>query len=166
MRALLAPLTTGALLLGACGSDDDAGQAADVVTVTDPWVRRPVDGQTTAAMYGVVTNSGGDAVTAVAATASVTDDVELHEVVMNDDGTMTMQEKDGGYTIEAGGSITLEPGGLHVMMLAVDPADFPDEVDVTIEFDDGSEVALNAEVRNTTGSGMDMDHGEMEMDDG
>ena len=95
---------------------------------------------------------------AVAATASVSDSVELHEVVMNDDGTMTMRERDGGYEIAAGESITLEPGGLHVMLLDIDPATYPDEVDVTLEFDDGSTLDVTGEVREVESMDMDHDH--------
>lgn len=158
---------TGALT--ACGSDD-ATPASDSVTITETWSRQPVEGQTTSAFYGVFTNDGDTAVTAVAATSDVSDTVELHEVVMNDDGTMTMRERDGGYEIAAGESITLEPGGLHVMLLDIDPATYPDVVDVTIEFDDGSTIDVSGEVRAVDGMGDmengEMDDGEMEMDEG
>lgn len=163
----LAGATLGALLMisaAGCGSDDP-DPASGSVSISDPWSRRPVDGQSSSAFYGVITNDGDDTVTAVAATASVSDSVELHEVVMNDDGTMTMRERDGGYEIAAGESITLEPGGLHVMLLDIDPATYPDEVDVTLEFDDGSTLDVTGEVREVESMDMDMDHDHDDHDD-
>ncbi|MEL6890354.1 MAG: copper chaperone PCu(A)C [Actinomycetota bacterium] len=166
LRRGLALGAAAVLALAACGSDDDADPAGDVVSIDDPWSREPVDGQSVSAVYGVISNDGDELVRAVAATSPVTDSVELHEVVMNDDGEMSMREKDGGYEIPAGGSISLEPGGFHIMMLEIDPAEYPDDVPVTIEFDDGSTFEFDAEVRAIAGMDMDHDDGEMDMDDG
>lgn len=161
--------------LSACGSDDtssnddssvtsvEAADAAGDVSIDDPWSRRPADGQTTSAVYGTVTNRTGETITAIAATTSVSDDVELHEVIMNDDDTMTMQERDGGYEIAAGASFTFEPGGPHIMLLDIDAAAYPDNVDVELEFDNGERLAFTAEVRALD---MDMDEMDMDMDDG
>ena len=165
LRTLTGSLLAATALLAACGSDDPA-PASDSVTMTDTWSRQPVEGQSTSAFYGVLTNDGGELATAVAATSDVSDTVELHEVVMNDDGTMTMRERDGGYEIAAGESITLEPGGLHIMLLDIDPATYPDTVDVTIEFDDGSTIDVSGEVRMVESMDMDeMDDDMDEMDD-
>jgi copper(I)-binding protein len=86
--------------------------------------------------------------------------VEIHETLMADDGTMSMQEREEGFVIPAGGSFTLEPGGPHVMLLDIDPADIVDPVTVTMIFDDGTELTVDAEVRT-----LDMDM-EMDMGDG
>ncbi len=164
LTAVAAAATIG---LVACGSDDDgrSGASADVVAFNDVWSRRPVAGQTTGAVYGIVSNGGDNAITVVGATASVTDQVELHEVVMNDDGTMTMQEMGGGFVIPANDAMILQPGSFHIMLLDIDPATYPDEVEVTLEFDDGTTLEKTAPVREI--EGMDeMNDGEMEMDDG
>ena len=151
-------------MLVACGSDEADSDAGDSVTIEDPWSREPVEGQTTSAVYGIMTNDGGETVRAVAASTPVTDNVELHEVVENDEGQMSMRERDGGYEISAGESITLEPGGFHIMLLDIDPAEYPDEVDVTVEFEDGSTLDFTAEVREV--EGMDMDHYNGDVDHG
>ena len=164
-RSIIALGGAAVLALSACGSDEADSTGAESVSIAEQWSREPVDGQSNSAVYGVLTNDGDSVVTAVSATSSATDTVELHEVVMNDEGQMTMREKDGGYEIPAGGSITLEPGGLHIMMLGIDPATYPDPVPVTLEFDDGSSIEFTAEVRAVDGMAMDMDHGDMEMDE-
>jgi copper(I)-binding protein len=165
-RCFGALVLVAGLGLGACGSDDsssdDAGtsEASDSeVSIADPWSRQPAEGQSNAAVYGVVTNAGDEDITAIGATASVTDTVELHQGIMNDEGQMSMSEKEGGYTIEAGASFTFEPGGAHIMMLGIDAATYPEMVDVTLAFDNGSTLDFTAEVRAIG------DDDEMEMED-
>ena len=91
--------------------------------------------------------------------------VEIHETLMDDEGTMQMQEREDGFVVAAGATFVLEPGGPHVMMLDIDPADFVDEVDVTMIFDDGTELTVTAPVRSIDGMDMDMDHSGDDMDD-
>jgi copper(I)-binding protein len=154
--------------LAACGSDDassdDATPAESEVSIADPWSRQPADGQTATAVYGVVTNAGDEDITAIAASTSVTDTAELHQVIMNDEGQMSMSEKEGGFTIEAGASFTFEPGGPHIMMFGIDPATYPEMVDVTLSFDNGSTLDFTAEVRAIGDDAAAEMDGEMEED--
>lgn len=143
-----------ALGLAACGSDDDSDtsddgteQTVDGVSMADPWSRQPAAGQTTSAVYGELTNDSDETITAIAATASVSDTVELHEVVMNDDDQMTMREKEGGFEIRAGETFVFEPGGPHIMLLDIDPASYPETVEVTLTFDNDTSIDFAAEVR-------------------
>ena len=103
-RRAIALAAVAARGLAACGSDDDAHtaddgteQTADGVSMADPWSRQPADGQTTSAVYGELTNASDETITAISAATSVSDTVELHEVVMNDEDQMTMREKEGGF---------------------------------------------------------------------
>ncbi len=144
--------------------DDMAGGEATVgdITVTDAWVRQPAEGQSASAAYGTITNDGDTDVTLVGGSVPFDAVVEIHETLMDDDGTMQMQQREDGFAVPAGGSFTLEPGGPHVMMLDIDPADFVGEVEVTMIFDDGTELTVAAPVRGIDGTDMDeMD----EMDD-
>ncbi len=181
IKKFSAPLFAAVLSVGAvaCGSSDDAGDAGSddtsevsavvEVTVTDAWVREPADGQTLAAGYGTITNDGDEAVTLVGASAPITATFEIHETSVSDDGTMSMAEREGGFEIAAGESFTLEPGGPHVMMLNIDPAEFTGSLDLTFVFDSG-QVTVPAELRaigdDMDGMDMDeMDHSEMDMDE-
>ena len=183
-RRSLALAAFAVLGLAACGSDGDTppGDSAEQssptagITIADPWSRQPADGQTTSAVYGSVTNNTDETVTAVSATASVTDTAELHEVLMNDEGQMTMQEKEGGYQIAAGETLVFEPGGPHIMLFDIDPATYPETVDVTLSFDNDTTIEFTAEVRaigddamadmDETGDMDDMGDGEMDHSDG
>lgn len=165
-RSLVAALAALSLFgLSACGSDDTEPAAsseasADVgVEISDAWSRQPADGQTASAVYGVVTNNGSETITAIAASTPQSSRVELHETTMNDAGQMSMSPKDGGFAIAAGESFAFEPGGPHIMLLEVDPATYPDNVDVTLEFDNGTTLDFVAEVREIGDMEMDDDHG-------
>jgi copper(I)-binding protein len=129
------------------------------IAVSDVWVRQPAEGQTLSAAYGVIANNGDADVTLVGGSASIDATVEIHETLMGDDGTMQMQEREDGFVIPAGGTFTLEPGGPHIMMLDIDPADFGGEIEVTMIFDDGTELTVTAPVRPIG------DMGDMGMDD-
>lgn len=167
------------MALAGCGDDEDAAPAADTaadtaeadtaeaatgITVTDAWSRQPAEGQAVTAVYGVVSNPTDADVTVVAATTNVTDNVELHETLMDDDGAMSMREKEGGFVVPAGGEFVFESGGPHVMLFDIDAATYPEMIEVTLEFDNADPVTFMAEVRAIDGGGMDMD-GEMDMDD-
>jgi periplasmic copper chaperone A len=178
-------VVTAALSLAACGDDDETtveaagdteaavetasdgssteeepeGEPAPAIelSISDAWSRQPADGQTVSAMYGIVSNPGEVDVTIVSASSPVSTQVELHETVTGDDGLMSMVEREDGFVVPAGGTFVFEPGGPHVMFLDIDAASYPDEVEVTFEFDLAEPLTVMAEVRALEG-GMDMDH--------
>ena len=182
--SLIAPFAALALTfsVAACGSDDDATDATDApaatgemaddemaddemamdggeatvgdLAVSGVWVREPAEGQTRSAAYGTVTNNGDSDVTLVAAAVPFDATVEIHETLMDDDGTMQMKEVPDGFVVPAGDSFTLEPGGPHIMLIDIDPADIVGTIEVTMSFDDGTDVVVEAPVRPLD---MDMD---------
>ena len=138
-------------------SDDESDDMAEMpggeatvgdITVTDVWMREPAEGQTRTAAYGTITNDGDADVTLVSASVPFDATVEIHETIMGDDGSMQMQEVPEGFVVPAGGSFTLEPGGPHIMLIDIDPADITGTIDVTMVFDDGTEVTVGAPVRS------------------
>jgi copper(I)-binding protein len=138
------------------GSDDESDDMAEMpggeatvgaITVTDVWMREPAEGQTRTAAYGTITNDGDTDVTLVSASVPFDATVEIHETIMGDDGSMQMQEVPEGFVVPAGGSFTLEPGGPHIMLIDIEPADITGTIDVTMVFDDGTEVTVGAPVR-------------------
>jgi copper(I)-binding protein len=126
-----------------------AGGEATVgdITVTGAWVREPAEGQTLSAGYGTITNNGDADVTLVGASVPFEATVEIHETTTDADGTMMMQEVPGGFVVPAGGSFTLEPGGPHIMLIDIDPADITGTIELTMIFDDGTEVTVGAPVK-------------------
>ncbi|MGJ7440968.1 copper chaperone PCu(A)C [Aquipuribacter sp. MA13-6] len=163
------PLLAAALLtataLTACGDGDassDASAAADLRL--DDGVVRAADSGMTAA-FGTLVNDGDEDVVVVSATSDAAEAMELHEVV-DADGAMVMQEKEGGFVVPAGGSHVLEAGGDHVMFLGLtDGLEPGDTVTWTLELQDGSVVDLSAPVRDLA-AGDEEYTGDMDMESG
>ena len=169
-RLLLLPAAAlVAMPLAACGSEsgdtDAASEAA--ITVTDAWVRA-TEGPMTGS-FGIISNASDADVTVVAATTTASEMTELHEVVMID-GEMKMQEKQDGFVVPAGGEHVLEPGADHVMVMNMDEPVLPgDEVEITLELDDGTTYTYAAQGREAEVGDEEYvpseDHGDMS-DDG
>lgn len=184
MRTHRTTMLLGALalttVLGACGSDeattsgsDSSGSSstsdsasateAESLTMTDPWVKSAEDGMTAA--FGTLVNTGDRDVTIVSAETDVTDVMELHETVQNDDGAMAMQEKDGGFVVPAGGEHELAPGGDHLMIMdLLRPVEPGEALTVTLTFADGSTTDVEATVKEFTGADEDYQDGDGDQD--
>jgi copper(I)-binding protein len=68
-------------------------------------------------LFGTLRNTSDRDITVTGATSPAAGLVELHETVKNDTGAMQMQPKDDGFTVPAGGTHVLEPGGDHIMLM-------------------------------------------------
>ncbi|MGM0385390.1 MAG: copper chaperone PCu(A)C [Actinomycetota bacterium] len=126
----------------------DSGPAE--VAITDPWVKA-TDTEMTGA-FGVLENNMDAPIHVVAVTSSVTDRNELHETVMQD-GSMVMVEMDDGFTIEPGTEFVLEPGGNHLMLMDLEaPIEAGEDVELTLEFEDGGTFSWIAPARTFAGA--------------
>jgi copper(I)-binding protein len=154
-------------VLAGCGEESDGAQddttaaatagAGDTgaVTIEDPWVRATAgteDPSMTAAFL-VVDNETDEDVTLQAASSPVAGMVQLHEMAKVD-GEMVMQEAPGGILVKAGGGQLLQPGGYHVMLMDLKQELAPgDEVELTLEFSDGTSIDVTAPVKEFTEEG-------------
>jgi copper(I)-binding protein len=87
----------------------------------------------------------------LSAASDVAANVELHETV-NEGGVMKMIPQPDGFEIPAGGSVVLQPGGKHVMLLGlVKPLVEGDSFPLTLNFDNGLVVELTVPVVAMTG---------------
>lgn len=107
------------------------------IQITDGWVRvseTSIEGGMTGA-FATIENHTSQDVTLVGGSTEAAMMTEVHEVVMLG-GKMKMQAKDGGILIKAGQSVTLEPGGLHVMLMGLKQGILEgDDVTLTLDFD-------------------------------
>ena len=136
------------------------------ITVMDARSRpSPMAGGKGAA-YLVVLNGLDAEVQLTSAATDAADVVELHETV-DDNGVMRMIPQPDGFTVPAGGSVELKPGGKHVMMIGlVKPLETGDEFELTLNFDNGESMTLTVPVADMSGEmPMNMDHGDMEQED-
>lgn len=173
-------LSIAAMAFVACGDDDDDatdptattenGGATETViaTVGDLEIVSPLLRFTlgnTAATYFTIRNSGLED-RLVEARSDLNAMVQLHEVV-TEGGSGTMQQIEGGIVVPANGEVTLQQGGLHVMLMNIDPELEPDqEVELTLVFENAGEVTFTLPATQLTSTGDDdMDHGSMDGDD-
>lgn len=179
VRTGVALLAASALLLAACGDDDDrdgdaatggGGDPAAQVEVSDAWARTSPRVADAGAVYMHIANGGDadDALVGVEVDGTVAGRAELHETVaaadddamdddamdddgMDDDGGMGMMEMRPVDRIEipAGGSVDLEPGGHHIMLLELAaPLDAGSSIELTLEFEESGEQVVTADVRD------------------
>lgn len=139
--------------LSACGGSSDSGSSSSSggdVSVADAWTKA-TDGPMTGS-FGILKNSSSADITVTSASSPVANMVQLHETVMVD-GAMQMQEKQGGFVIPAGGSVTLEPGGNHVMLMDLTgPIQPGDDISITLSLSNGQSVTYTAIAKDFTGA--------------
>ncbi|MFJ4253486.1 copper chaperone PCu(A)C [Microbacterium sp. NPDC090003] len=151
---LTALVAVSLLALTGCAATEapaESAPAGETVTIEDAWVKATDEDMSAA--FGTLTNSGTDAVTIVSAETEAAGMVELHETVENEAGEMVMREIEGGFSIPAGGSLKLEPGANHIMLMGLAGAlTAGDEVSVTLTFADDSTYEFSAPVKDYSGA--------------
>lgn len=123
-----------------------AGSVADNIMVDDPYVRAVPPGQPNSASFMTLHNKGENGSALIAVSSPAAEVVELHTHIM-EEGMMRMRKVDK-IDLPAGGAVKLQPGGFHVMMIGLKQKLIPDEkVSLTLNFDDGSSLDVDAPVR-------------------
>lgn len=85
--------------------------------------------------------------TVVSASSDACGATELHVTVMND-GVMSMHALPDGLPVPAGETVSLEPGGYHVMCIDADTFEAGDTVEVDLEFAEAGTMKVTAEIRD------------------
>lgn len=136
---------------GTGGDSDGSGTSAEGLTLVDPWVKAAEEGMTSA--FGTLTNDTGRDLQLIAASTPSAGMVELHETMGDGSGGMSMQEKEGGFPVPDGGELVLEPGGNHLMLMDLAAPLRPgDEVELTLQCEDGTELVVTATVKDFVGA--------------
>jgi copper(I)-binding protein len=119
---------------------------AGPLTLSNGWTRAAGQG---AQGVGFVTirNTGSEADTLVAASSPAAGRVELHTSLREGD-VMRMRPVEN-VPVPAGGSVTLAPGGLHMMMMGLTrPLVVGQVVPVTLRFERAGQVTVNMGVQS------------------
>lgn len=149
----IALLIASVMLLAGCA-------AKPAIETADLWVKSSemsmVGGMT--AVFGTIINNSSSDVTLTGAEAEVAGLVEIHEMAMIN-GEMVMQEIDGGLVIPAGKSVSLEPGGNHIMLMELTQAvEAGEEISVTLRFDGADALTINGIVAKPSEGGDEKYH--------
>ena len=142
-----------ALALGACGAPPATTATTAPLTtgieIRDAWAAPTPGGVTVSAGYLTIVNhtQADDHLIGVSSTRA--NSVDVHTMRMAD-GVMEMRPA-GEIIIPAGGTLTLAPGGLHLMFMNVSPPfALGDTIPVTLHFEHGGDVDAPLPVRAPT----------------
>lgn len=136
---------------------------ADPITVENPFVFETPAMARAGGGFLTITNTGAEPDTLLGVEADFPK-VEIHETRVAD-GRATMRPA-GALEIAPGETLSLAPGGLHVMFMGLsDPFEAGETVPVTLLFDKAGAVAVEMPVvpRDSAGMGAAHGHGQMPM---
>ncbi|EAR60673.1 copper chaperone PCu(A)C [Neptuniibacter caesariensis] len=120
------------------------------VTVKDAYARAVPPGQMNSASFMMLNNDEEKSVSLVSGSSSVAKVVELHNHI-NENGVMKMRQIEK-IDIPAKGMAHLQPGGLHVMLIGLKKDLMEgDNIDLNLEFSDGSSQELTIPVKKVMG---------------
>ena len=94
--------------------------AIDQILFSHTWVKMPMPGMQMSAGYVDIENTSSNDIKVIAVRTPFSKMAELHDMVMVNK-VMQMRHVSVGWVIAAGTSLSLAPGGKHVMFMGVRP---------------------------------------------
>ncbi|MFM7396791.1 MAG: copper chaperone PCu(A)C [Gammaproteobacteria bacterium] len=124
--------------------------AAEPITIEHPWARASAPGQSVGGGYMTLIHQGNGEDRLVSVTTPIASEVQIHSMTM-EGNVMRMRAVEGGLAIPAGGRVTLQPGGLHLMFMdlsapLVAGTSFP----VTLRFANAGDIKVEFNVEART----------------
>jgi len=114
--------------------------------IDQPWARATPPSAPAGGGFLKITNTGTAPDRLVSASSPAADIVQVHEMKM-DGAVMRMREVEKGLEIPAGGTVTLAPGGFHLMMMGLKgPLKQGTNVPVTLVFEKAGKIEIELSV--------------------
>ena len=111
--------------------------------------------------YLTIENKGAEPDILMGGSSPAAAKVEVHEMAMKD-GVMTMRPVKGGLSIPPGQSVTLAPGGYHIMLMELKaPLKQGNKVPVKLQFEKAGKINVTFDIQGVGASGPpsnQMDH--------
>lgn len=128
--------------------------SAGDITISDAYVRAVPSNLPNSASFMKITNQSSKPILLQSASSDVAKNVELHEHVM-DNGMMKMQQV-AHIEIPANSSMTLQPGGYHVMLIGLNKKlkDGDAVTQIKLSFSNGENIELKNIPIKSVASGM------------
>jgi len=121
-------------------------KAGDLV-IQQAWSRATPGGAKVAGGYLIIENKGTSPDRLLGGATDLAARIEVHEMTMKD-GVMTMRPLDNGLTIAPGKTVTLAPGGYHLMLMDLKGAlKQGDKVPLTLQFEKAGKVQVSFDVQ-------------------
>jgi periplasmic copper chaperone A len=110
--------------------------------ITQPWARATPMGADSGAAYMTVTNTGQTAERLSCVSSDAAAKCQIHEATM-EGGVMKMRPVEGGLQVKPGETVTLKPGGYHMMLVGLKaPLQQGKTVMATLQGDNGATVQV------------------------
>ena len=130
--------------------------ASDIFSFSEMQLRATVGGMQSSAAYLKIINNGVSDDRLIAAKAAIAQRVEIHSMEL-DQGVMRMRAVDGGLAIAAGDSVTLAPGGLHIMLMGLTTDLAPDtQHEIILVFEKAGDIKITGTAKRPADIMMNM----------
>jgi len=125
-----------------------SGAAVADVRATEAWARATPPGTKVGAVYLTLVNPGEEQRKLLKIVSTVSDEVMVHQTSVTEQGVTRMWPM-AALAVEAGQTLKMQPGGLHVMINALkSPLVAGQKIPLTLKFDGGEpEFTVQVEVR-------------------
>ena len=167
--ALSSVALAGILTMNACGSTNtnsdssasatssssaaasgSAQSSSGPIKIENTWAKATDGGMT--GVFGKITNTSDHDVKVVSATSTATDEVQLHTTVKDSNGSTKMQQVQE-FTVKAGETLELKPGGNHIMLMGLNCSlSAGASTTVTLKTEDGATLEFKPEARDYSGA--------------
>ena len=126
-------------------------QQPGAISIEQPWARAAVQGGT-GGVFLTIRNTGNTPDRLLSASSPLPRAAELHTTVR--DGDVMRMQPVQAIEIPAGGSVTLRPGGLHLMLVGLSaPMRMGEAVPVTLTFEHAGAITVQVPVQPAGATG-------------
>ncbi len=148
MRFFVNVLAAGAFALGLANSALAQTVTAGSIQIEQPWARATPPGAQVGGGYVTITNNGTEPETLLGGSSPVAEKVEVHEMSV-ENGVMKMRPLPDGLEIKPGETVSLAPGGYHLMLIDLkEPLKQGEQVPATLKFAKAGDVPVMLSVES------------------
>ena len=128
------------LLLAGIGAASAHSYKLGALEIGHPWARATPPTAPTGGGYLSVKNTGTEPDRLISASSPAAGAVQVHDMKM-EGNVMRMRELDGPLEIKPGETVTLAPGGMHLMMMGLkEPLKQGEKVPLTLVFEKAGKI--------------------------
>lgn len=121
--------------------------AESKVVVEGAWVGEVPPSSPVAAAYMTIKNEGNADDKLLSVTSSISGSTMIHRTVVDDKGVARMDMVDA-LVIPAGKSVTLKPGGTHIMLMDLkEPVTGKEKIELDLKFENAGDMKIEAPVK-------------------
>ncbi|TVP47959.1 MAG: copper chaperone PCu(A)C [Halomonas sp.] len=128
------------------GHDEAVSEQTANIDVSQPWARATPPGAASGGGFVTLTNLGDTDDRLIDVSTTITERSEIHTMEVDGD-VMRMEHLPEGLKIPAGETVTLAPGGLHLMFMGLaSPIEEGGSIPVTLTFEQAGSIEIELEV--------------------